>query len=715
MDRARDTLERVRHARRVHCHAVISGWTTARTDSSTNPALAWEYWNGTGWWRLEIDEDETSNFRNSGVVRFEVPLDLKETEWAGKTNHWVRARLIGGDYGQEKVKVITKPIGNNQTEQTVERTTEGIQPPYALDVRVAYAVDQVAVPRFLLTRNSGTLRDQSDANRTPGAGVEIFTPLAVTLARFDAPAPDPAGGDQCVLDCDCPTGTASASLATRSAATAPTSDSRSASRAGRRALYLGFTAKLLGEPVNLLFLVGREAPYDRVAPLAVDALIGDRFLPIVAADETRAFGETGLLKMAFNVEPIQAELFGRTLSWLRLTPTGGDADWMPSLAGVHPNAVWARAAETMTRELLGSSEGQPLLTLAVTRPPLLRNSLELRVREPLGKEEREALLKEDPARVKHAIPDLPGDWVLWAQVPDPVDCGPSDRVYALDEATGTIRFGDGRHGAIPPVGVDSIVAFAYERSEPAVGGEVPANFVAPRTELNLVTPVESVESVVAADRSAGGIAPESADRVLKFAPASLRHRGRAVSARDFEDLVRQKSAEVVQARCFARNGRVRLVVVMRGANPWPSQAQRRELRRMLLEIAPAALAATGGLTITGPRIRRLCIALVLRVPTLDVAGAVANQAKAKLIARFDTEHGGEQGEGWPLGSNPREDDIAEALLDLADLDGIVSIQLREIDELGAERPWQGAIGPRELVMLAPADIRIGFDVVEAVE
>ena len=33
--------------------AVISGWTTARTDTSTNPALAWEYWNGTGWWRLE--------------------------------------------------------------------------------------------------------------------------------------------------------------------------------------------------------------------------------------------------------------------------------------------------------------------------------------------------------------------------------------------------------------------------------------------------------------------------------------------------------------------------------------------------------------------------------------------------------------------------------------------------------------------------------------
>lgn len=692
--------------------AVVSGWAVARTDSSANPALAWEYWNGTGWWRLPIDDDETSNFRNSGVVRFRVPFDLKPTDWSGKTNHWVRARLIGGDYGQETVKVVTKPIGGGQTEQTVVRTTEGVQPPYALNVSVAYAVDQEAVPRFLLTRDSGTLRDQSDANRTPGAEVEIFMPLLATLARFDAPASDANGGAQCASDCDCSSGTASNSPVSLPGAAAPSTDTGVSSRGGRRALYLGFTGKLLGEPINLLFLSEKEGAYDRIAPLAVDALIGDRLTPIVAADETRALGETGLLKMAFNVEPIQAELFGRTLSWLRLTPSGGDADWQPSLAGVYPNAVWARAAETMTRELLGSSDGRPALSLAVTRPPLLQDTLELRVREPLGEEERQALLDRNPELVKSAIPDLPGDWVLWTQVPDPVDCTATDRVYALDEVTGTIRFGDGLHGKIPPAGVDAVVAFAYQRTEPAVGGEVPANFVLPRTELNLVTPVESVETVIAADRSAGGLPPESPERVLRFAPATLRHRGRAVSAQDFEDLARQNSADVVQARCFVRNGRIRLVVVMRGASPWPSNAQRRELRRMLLEIAPVSLAAPDGLAITGPTVRKLRIAIVLRVATLDVAGTVAKQAKDRLLEQFDIESGGESGDGWPMGSGPQEDDVARTLLDLPELDGIVSISLFEVDELGAEQPWAGEVGRRELVMLAPDDVRIGFEVVE---
>jgi predicted phage baseplate assembly protein len=418
--------------------------------------------------------------------------------------------------------------------------------------------------------------------------------------------------------------------------------------------------------------------------------------------------------MAFNAAPVQAELFGRPRFWLRQTPTGGDSGWAPSLAGVYPNTVWARAAETMTRELLGSSDGQPGLTLAVARPPLLRDTLELRVREPLGEEERQALLGMDPDLVKHQVVDLPGDWVLWKQVPDPADCGPAARVYALDESTGTVSFGDGRHGAIPPAGADSIVAFAYQRTEPAVGGEVPGNFVLPRAELDLVTPVQSVETVIAADRSAGGVPPGRADRVVRFAPAMLRHRGRAVSLRDFEDLVRQNSAEVAQARCFARNGGVRLVVVMRGDTPWPSRAQQRELRRMLLEIASPALAAPGALVIAGPAARRLRIALTLRVATLDVAGTVAGLAKERLVARFDTERGGDDGEGWPMGRDPREEDIAGILLDLPDLESIVSIARLEVGELGGERPWRGGVGPQELAMLAPEDILIRFEVLEAV-
>ena len=323
-------------------------------------------------------------------------------------------------------------------------------------------------------------------------------------------------------------------------------------RAQLPGFYIGLTSKLLGTPVNILLVVDREAPFEAYAPLRVDALIGGGFSRSPRSDATRGLGERGILGMDFPVAPTPAEMFGVTLAWLRITPRSPDAQWTPSLSGVYLNTVWAHAAETMTRELVGASTGEPLLTLTLARPPVLRNTLELRVREPLGDEERTALLADDPAAVKSAVEDLPGDWVLWRQVPDIADCAPTDRAYMLDEASGTITFGDGRHGMIPPIGADAIVAFTYLRADAGVGDDVPANQVAARSELNLVSAVEGVEEVRAADDAAGGVPTDTPDRVLRFAPDRLRHRERAVSAADFENLALDWLVDAVQARCFVR-------------------------------------------------------------------------------------------------------------------------------------------------------------------
>ena len=683
----------------------VASWSLALTTPSTNPALAWEYWNGSGWWHLPV-HDGTDRLRESGVVTFKVPDDIEPVDWAGKINWWVRTRLIRGDYGEASVEVISETAGST-TKQKVKRSIANIQAPYALNISVSYALDDLINPTFLLTQDSGTQRDQSDANRTPGAQVEIFTPLSVTLGRLDAPSTQASTTPACVPDCECDTGTPSMSPAPP-APSEPGSASASASSAGRRAIYLGFTSRLFGRPVNVLFNVARESDYDSIGPLRVDTLIKDRFTPIVASDETRAIGETGVVTMSFDDPPLKEDLFGKkALSWVRLAPRLASDDWAPSIAGIYLNGVWASAAETMTRELLGSSDGRPALTVTLARPPLLQGTLELRIREPLGEEDLNALKERDPAFVKSNETDLPGNWILWRQVPDPADWGPKDRVYALDETTGAVLFGDGRNGMIPPVGTDSIVAFTYRRTEPAADGKLAANLVKPRTELNLVSPIETVESVAAADQSAGGVGPEPRERVMQFAPSTLRHRGRAVSLKDFEDLVREKSDYVMQARAFRRGRGIRLVVVARGANSSPSRAQQRELRRMLLEIAPAALGVRNALTIAGPRLRKLRIALGLRVPNLDVGGAVATDAQARLVKRFGLDG------GWSLGRTPREDDVAESLLDIDNLDGIASIRLFEVDDVGGDRPWQGTVARDELAVLGPEDVRVEFQILEA--
>jgi hypothetical protein len=649
-----------------------------------------------------------------------VPADLSPTDWSGRTNYWIRARLIGGDYGRESVSVSTSPRDKDGfTHQTVERSTKDIHAPAVVKLGISYEICENVLPSFVLTKDSGSLRDQSDANRTAGAQVEAFVPVAVMLGRLSGASNPPVTGEDCPADCHCPGPGAPGGAAAADGASTPTGSAQLAATssppATGRAIYLGFEARLSGEPVNVLLLI-EERDHDKFAPLAVEALIADRFVPIVVNDTTRALGESGVLSLAFAIAPTPRELFGKTLTWLRLTPKAGSAatGWRPTILGAYLNAVWAAATETLTYEPVGSSQGEPNLTLFLAKPPVLRDTLELRVREPLGDDERDALAAQGANQVLSAVANLPGDWVLWRRVIDPLDESPTEQVYALDDATGEIRFGDGRYGRIPPVGRDSIVAFKYQRTETGAPDSVvvPANTIAARTALNLASPVAGVEAVFAADQAAGGAAAESTERVLRFGVARLRHRRRALTAHDLEDLALASSPDIAHARCFMRNGMVRLVVVMRGVNPIPSAAQVRELRRLLLAEAPPSLSARQVLRIGGPAILRLRVNFRLRVETLDDAGAVAHDARNHIIAHFDTLTGGPDKVGWQLGENPTEGDIAMALATVPLLEGIAHVELREIAADGSDQPWPETVKPTELAMLHKDVIRVEFEAVE---
>lgn len=697
-----------------HIDASVGDWTTQLGDTSTNPELSWEYWNGTGWWKLDLKRDQTLNFKRTGAVEFNIPEDLRPTDWSGKTNYWIRARLVGGDYGHEEVTVEIDTSDPKKTKQVIHRSTEGIRPPVVLKLQISYGFCDGVLPIFALAEDSGTVRDQSDANRTPGAIVEAFVPLALTLGRLTKPAvstDETKPAAECPPDCDCKTLHPNKALTPPGEATTVPSESE---RISGRELYIGLAATPSEAPVNMLLLV-EEKKHAQFAPMTIEALVADRFVPIVVDDATRALGESGVLSMSFAVPPTRSELFGKdNLTWLRLIPKSKATDeWIPTLRGAYLNAAWASATETLTRELLGSSDGAPNLTVFLARPPVLHNTLELRVKEPLGDEERKELLKLDAKNVLSEVEGLPGDWVLWKQVIDPDDEPATARVYALDETSGEVRFGDGLHGKIPPIGRDSIVAFSYARTEPdPTGGDsIPGNKIAPRTALNLVSPVETVESVIAADQAAGGAPPESDDRVLRFGFARFRHRSRAVTPEDLEDLTLQSSPDIAQARAFLRRGYIRLVVVMRGKNPVPNAAQIRELRRLLLDAGPASLSAPDVLRIEGPGIRRLRIELRLLVESLDHAGQLSSAVKKKLGEFFDTATGGLDKDGWALGAMPSAEDIALAISDAPYLESIEKVNLYEITEDGSEVPL-AAPGAREIVMLADDPIRMRFETAE---
>lgn len=132
--------------------------------------------------------------------------------------------------------------------------------------------------------------------------------------------------------------------------------------------------------------------------------------------------------------------------------------------------------------------------------------------------------------------------ILWTEVPSLFGRKPVDSVYTTritDDGTVSVGFGDGRSGARLPSGRGNVVV--DYRVGAGLDGRVAAGSL--RTPLDLPIGLKSVTNPAEAT---GGADPESIEQARENAPTTVRTFGRAVSLRDFEDLVRS-SGEIAKA------------------------------------------------------------------------------------------------------------------------------------------------------------------------
>ena len=637
-----------------------------------NPTVSWEYWDGTAWWKIQGLNDGTGHLQQTGVVEFCVPENLEPTDVAGRTSHWIRARLIAGDYGKESVTIVSTVDPNDPkiTRQTVERSLAGIAPPEFVSIDLRYSVCCPAWPDYILTKDANAVRDQTAANRAADAAVEVFVPLTETIRAAASGAESP--GDS------------------------------------RRALYLGFDARLQGGPINVMFLVD-EGEHDGAFPLEVDVLRERGFERVIASDGTRGLNESGILSFTLPTAPPAVALFGaESRYWLRLRPSGDfdDSRWAPKIRAAFLNGAWAIASETQDLERLGSSDGRPDQRVSLARPPVIKDTLVLRVKEPLSDEEVAELQRTDRSTVIFSLPTPTGadaTWVRWRRVDNVSDGGKNERIYELDHVTGEIRFGNGINGKIPPIGFDSIVAVTYKRG----GGEA-GNRIAAWSQLNLITPIQGVETVIGVDDAAGGSGPQPPETVIRFAPHNLYMRDRALTLSDLESLALQFSPDVAQVRALPARAGARLIVAMRGRDPQPAGAVRRQLGRYLRSKTTPMLAAQGAMTIEGPAVVQVRITLDVAIDTLDSSGAVARDVEAAVRALLDPASGALDQSGWKLGEIPTDADIAAAIEDVAHLEEIHRVEVAEA-RTNARVP---ALRPHQLVTLAPEGVIVKMTTIE---
>lgn len=195
-------------------------------------------------------------------------------------------------------------------------------------------------------------------------------------------------------------------------------------------------------------------------------------------------------------------LAARLITWLRidgLANAGVQLAW----AGTHCAAV--RQRSRVSRELLPPGDGSPEQRRRLSHGQVLAESVQL-------------LVAQQP-------------WALTDELEAaPAEGQPGATVFALDAESGEIRFGDGARGARPPAGAEIAVRFDWAAGS---AGNVAAGAIKLGPTL---PPGVKVSNPRPAD---GGIDAESAADGEKRIPLVLRHRDRAVSAEDFDAIIRE--------------------------------------------------------------------------------------------------------------------------------------------------------------------------------
>jgi uncharacterized phage protein gp47/JayE len=713
------------------------------------PELSWEYWNGGGWLALEDMFDGTAALTRPGALFFTCPEDMALTKVLGQENYWIRARIAFGDYGQEKFTVTnptTNPtvVFNTDdirpprlTSLKVSYSVAGVTPDYVQTLNnLQYDSVPVDAEQGGLGATLKPFAALEDDHQTLYLGFDqapLKGPISLFFALREQEYSDenrprveweyfrlPAGGAEgewtrlLVTD-----GTKNLTESGVVEFIGP-SDFTSARLFGQTLYWIRavdvedkFTP-LADAAANSLALAGTAAPLLAAATakrreaglrLALNALLRDRgklslapLKPAPAAEARLQLPEPtqpserpqpitdGTVPpppqdpCSCKAEPCSESLETLDLPFVSGTVLAGTAP-APVFTGVYLNTAWGVQSETVRDEILGSSAGTADQQYALTKFPVVAEELWVDELATLTESERKTLAELTPEKVREVVDDadnLTRFYIRWSPADDLAEASASDRVYAIDRTFGQVQFGDGKHGAVPPIGKDNVVA-TYR-----AGGGARGNVAAGQI-VTLRSTIPFVDKVLNPAAAGGGSDTELVEDAIVRGPRSIRHRGRAVTAEDFEQLAHEASQSVARVKAlptFNDRGEYETnwvtVIIVPGsadARPAPSPQLRSRVEQYLRERAASSVVFPKHVKVSGPAYVEVTVNADIYAQSIDLAPQVEAAAVAALEAFLHPLTGGYTQSGWEFGRLPCLSDFYGLLEAVGGMDHIENLRM----------------------------------------
>lgn len=399
----------------------------------------------------------------------------------------------------------------------------------------------------------------------------------------------------------------------------------------------------------------------------------------VFRDDSVAFTREGYVIVEGPKEPAATveEKVSEARYWLRVRLVEGNypAGRAPLVDFIRPNTVEAENLSTVRDEFLGASEGLPDQTFLLNKKPVRRDSLEVVAIEQTGQQE-----KEEP----------------WERVEDFLASGPDSLHFVLNETKGEIKFGDGKHGLIPPAGVE-IVARKY-RYGGGSAGNVPTV-----TQWTPATPLAGVDKVVSERPATGGRDEQKVETLTERAPRLLRSRDRAITAEDYAALAAE-AGEVCKTTAIPLAhpghlgvevpGAITVVIVPEADIEDPAPKPSADLLDRVCQYLDARRLVTTELYVKGPEYQQIKVearveahpyaafdTVALNVTKaineyLDPLGRRAGKEKGDCVGATSAAAGGTAQGGWGFGQELFPTNLFSVILRVADVVSVTSLAIK---------------------------------------
>lgn len=439
-------------------------------------------------------------------------------------------------------------------------------------------------------------------------------------------------------------------------------------------LYFGFERPLLHGPLKMLFQF-REDQERKGISFVWEYFDGFSWKELNLMDETRSFSRSGLITMMGPGHMGRLRLFGEERYWVRVRDMSGrygqpvKGRTLPVLVGIFMNTVRISGVDRSDTEYFRMEVFQENTVFRLMHKKIIQAEVYVNEAENISGRELDLLTTE--GRIKPVYDEagiLREAWVRWIRKDDFSESGEEDRHYVMDQNEGTILFGNSRRGRIPPAASRDNIRVEYSSG----GGErtnLPAGAV-----NQLDQDVGFINRVFNHLPLRGGCNVETLETAIRRCSGTLRHQNRAITARDYEELVTASSRDILRARCFPgwdKDGRKRpgavTVVILRRNQGVEFEQVRHETEKFLEGKTEDGLLSSGRFYLIEPEFVELSVRVQVAIRDLNQTFQVKREILQRLERFLDPVKGNFKDQGWEIGRLPGSIQIKNALVGVAGL------------------------------------------------